>query len=95
MFQAAVAALEEQGTKRKEWTHKGVHTDFVHIFIRRRKIVPLNFARALPTAMQLRHVADYQQPGVSQQEAERAVRQARQFLEILLKEVFHVSEKEN
>jgi hypothetical protein len=25
MFQAAIATLEEQGTKRTEWTHKGVH----------------------------------------------------------------------
>ena len=29
-FQAAICALETQGIKRDEWTHKGVHSDFVH-----------------------------------------------------------------
>jgi uncharacterized protein (UPF0332 family) len=95
MFQAAIAALEEQGNKRREWTHKGVHTDFVHTFIHRRKVVPLSFAKALPTVMQLRHVADYQQPGISRQEAERAVKQARQFLDVIVREVFHVSKTES
>jgi predicted DNA-binding antitoxin AbrB/MazE fold protein len=46
-------------------------------------------------AMQLRHVADYQQPRISRQEAERTVRQARQFLDIIRKEVFHGSETES
>jgi uncharacterized protein (UPF0332 family) len=39
-FQAAICALESQGVRHKEWTHKGVHSDFVHRFVRRRKIVP-------------------------------------------------------
>ena len=77
MFQAAVCALESQGIRRREWTHKGVHSDFVNTFVQRRKIVPLNFAGALPKVMELRHIADYEQPGVSQRRAERAVRTAR------------------
>ena len=39
--------------------------------------------------IQLRHMGDYQQPGVSQRQAERAVRLAREFLEILMREVFN------
>ena len=89
LFQAAICALEQRGMRRREWTHKGVHSDFVQLFVRRRKLVPLSFASALPTVMQLRHMGDYQQPGVSQRQAERAVRLAREFLEILIREVFN------
>jgi len=39
MFQAAVAALEQRGIRRREWTHKGVHSDFVQLFVRRRKLL--------------------------------------------------------
>jgi hypothetical protein len=49
----------------REWTHKGVHSDFVQLFVRRRKLVPASFAGALPSVMPLRHIADYQQPGMS------------------------------
>jgi uncharacterized protein (UPF0332 family) len=92
-FQAAISALENQGVKHKEWTHKGVHTEFVHRFVSRRKIVPASFASALPNLMRLRHTGDYRQPGVSQKQAERAVRLAQEFVELLIKEVGHVQKK--
>jgi len=38
--------------------------------------------------MHLRHIADYQQPGVSLVQAERAVRRAREFVTFLQHEVF-------
>ena len=38
--------------------------------------------------MHLRHIADYHQPGVSQVQAERAVRRAREFVILLQREVF-------
>lgn len=85
-FQAAICALESQGVKHKEWTHKGVHSDFVHRFVIRRKIVPASFASALPSFMRLRHIGDYRQPGVSQKQAERAVRLTQEFVEHLTKE---------
>jgi len=88
-FQAAICALETQGIKRDEWTHKGVHSDFVHRFVSRRKIVPAGFANALPNLMRLRHIGDYRQPGVSQNQAVRAVRLAQDFVALLLKEVGH------
>jgi uncharacterized protein (UPF0332 family) len=88
-FQAAICALEDQGVTHKEWTHKGVHSDFVHRFVSRRKIVPASFASALPNLMRLRHIGDYRQPGVSQKQAERAVRLAQEFVELLIKEVGH------
>ena len=91
MFQAAVCALENRGIKRSEWTHKGVHSDFVQNFVRRRKIIAASFASALPTTMEIRHMADYRQPGVSQRQAERAVRLAQEFSELLMKEVLNAS----
>jgi hypothetical protein len=48
LFQAAICALEQRGMRRREWTHKGVHSDFVQLFVRRRKLVPASFAGALP-----------------------------------------------
>jgi uncharacterized protein (UPF0332 family) len=88
LFQAAIWALEHRGIRRREWTHKGVHSDFVQLFVRRRKLVPASFAGALPSVMHLRHIADYQQPGVSQSQAERAIRRAREFVTLLQREVF-------
>ena len=95
MFQAAVAALEHRGIRRREWTHKGVHSDFVQLFVRRRKLVPASFAGALPSVMQLRHIADYQQHGVSQPQAERAVRRAREFVTLIQREVFDGPQTDN
>ena len=91
MFQAAICALETRGIKRSEWTHKGVHSDFVQNFVRRRKVIAASFASALPTTMGIRHIADYRQPGVSQRQAERAVKLAQEFSELLMKEVFNAS----
>jgi uncharacterized protein (UPF0332 family) len=51
LFQAAICALERRGLRRREWTHKGVHSDFVQLFVRRRKLVPASFAGALPSVM--------------------------------------------
>ena len=62
LFQVAICALERRRMRRREWTHKGVHSDFVQLFVRRRKLVPASFAGALPSVMHLRHIADYQQP---------------------------------
>lgn len=87
LFQTAICALESQGMRKREWTHKGVHSDFVHMFVRRRKLVPASCVGALPSVMQLRHMADYQQPGVSQRQAERAVRVAHDVFTLLTREV--------
>lgn len=86
-------SLKSAKTQHKEWTHKGVHNDFVHRFVRRRKIVPASFASALPNLMRLRHTGDYRQPGLSQKQAERAVRLAQEFVELLIKEVGHAQKK--
>jgi hypothetical protein len=76
MFQPAISALEARGIKRTEWTHKGVHGDFMEHLVRGRKIVPAHFAGGLPATMEIRHLVDYRQPGPSQRHVERAVRLA-------------------
>src|SRR5262249_40876302 len=88
LFQAAICALERRGGRRRGWTHKRVHSDFLQLFGRPRKLAPPRFSRGLPPAMHLRHIADYQQPGVSQVQAERVVRRAREFVTLLQREVF-------
>jgi hypothetical protein len=50
LFQAAICALESRGLRRREWTHKGVHSDFVQHFVRRRKLVPASFAGPCPVS---------------------------------------------
>lgn len=95
LFQAAICALEQRGIRRREWTHKGVHSDFVQLFVRRRKLVPASFAGVLPSVLHLRHMADYRQPGVSQSQAERAVRRAREFMTLLQREVFGGPQTDN
>jgi len=92
MFQLAVCALEARGIKRSEWTHKGVHGDFVQHFVRGRKVVPANFAGALPALMEIRHLADYRQPAPSQRQVERAVNLAEEFSARVLREVFNASQ---
>jgi hypothetical protein len=88
MFQLAICALESRGIKRSEWTHKGVHSEFGQQFVRGRKIVSASFASALPAIMEIRHLADYRQPGPSQRQVERAVRLAEEFSACVVKEVF-------
>ena len=90
-FMISICALENLGIKRSEWTHKGVHSDFVFNFVRGRKIVPASFASALPTAMEIRHIADYRPSGASQRQAERVVRLAGEFSERLSKEMLNAS----
>lgn len=91
-FQAAICAIESRNIQREEWSHKNVHGDFVHFFVRRQKVVSASIVSTLPKLMQLRHVADYKQPGVSQIQAERAVRLAQEFIELIAREILHASE---
>jgi uncharacterized protein len=89
MFQVAICALEARGIKRSEWTHKGVHSAFVQYFVCGRKVVPASFAGTMPAIMEIRHLADYRQPGPSHRQVERAVRLAEEFSACVLKEVFN------
>lgn len=53
--------------------------------------LPNRIGREPHPVMQLRHIGDYRQPGVSLRQAERAVRMAEEFFELLTKEVVNAS----
>lgn len=80
MFQAAICALEAQGVRRAEWPHKALHAAFAEVLIKRHKVLPAVLAAALPTAMEVRHTADYRQPGAGQRQVQRVVMTADQFI---------------
>lgn len=80
MFQAAISVLETHGLRRAEWSHKALHAALADVLIRRRKVLPAVLAGALPSAMDIRHSADYRQPGPSQRQVQRAVMMAGQFI---------------
>jgi uncharacterized protein (UPF0332 family) len=80
MFQAAIYALESQGVHRTEWSHKALHAALADVLIRRRKVLPAVLAGALPSAMEVRHSADYRQPGPGQRQVERMVTMAEHFI---------------
>jgi uncharacterized protein (UPF0332 family) len=80
MFQAAICALEAHGVHRAEWSHKGLHAAFAEVLIRRRKVVPANLAGSLPNALEVRHTADYRQPGPGHRQVRRMVMLADKFI---------------
>jgi hypothetical protein len=91
-FKQLFASWRAKELSTKNGLIEGVHSDFVHRFVNRRKIVPASFASALPNLIRLRHTEDYRQPGVSQRHSERAVRLAREFVNLLITEVWHAQE---
>ncbi|MGH8064195.1 MAG: HEPN domain-containing protein [Candidatus Entotheonellia bacterium] len=88
MFQAAVCALEAYGIRRTEWSHRALHAALADVLIRRRKVFPAVLAGALPSAMEIRHTADYRQPAPSERQVRRVVLTAEQFM-AAIQEVLH------
>lgn len=80
MFQAAVCALEAYGVRRTEWSHRALHAALSDVLIRRRKIVLAVLAGALPSAMEIRHTADYRQPPPSERQVRCVVLTAERFM---------------
>lgn len=82
-FQAAIFALLKAGitTKRgDDWGHGYVQAEFAGVLIRRRKLYPSALASTLPLNLSLRETADYEDRHVSELEAFRAIRRAREFV---------------
>ena len=89
MFQAAQLALETAGYRRTEWSHKGLHSSFSHELIHRRKRFPRIFRGYLTSALAVRQAADYGEAGVSAKIAQRQVRRAATFVQILEEVIRH------
>lgn len=84
-FQAAIAALLYDGIiltgGRTTWGHDFVQARFVGQLINRRKVYASSLRDSLARNLILRHTADYTIEQVTETQAARAVRRARDFLE--------------
>jgi uncharacterized protein (UPF0332 family) len=87
-FQAAVAALLAEGIQpanpQGHLSHSAVPAQFVGQLIDRRKLYPATLRDTLPRTYQLRQAADYTDDFVSQTQADRAIRRAREFVRAVL-----------
>ena len=87
-FQAAVAALARHGItppggSRAQWAHGFVQAQFVTQLIDRHKVYPAELRDTLNRLATLRRTADYTIDDVGRQQAERALRRARTFVETI------------
>lgn len=89
MFQAAQVALAAAGFTRSEWSHAGLHATFANELTRRRKQYPATLARDLTIVQELRHTADYRDHDLSQRQAARALRKAREFINTVKRRIAH------
>jgi uncharacterized protein (UPF0332 family) len=85
-FQAAIAALQRAGFQARtgQWGHDFVQAEFVGQLINRRKSYPADLRDILSRNYKLREIADYAEVLISQTEAGRALRRARQFVEAII-----------
>ena len=87
-FQAAVAALEAEGVRpssggKGRWTHEGVQEQFAGILINRRRRYPGRLRDVLSRVSLTRVRADYSRNRVSEDQARRALRRSREFVEVI------------
>ena len=86
-FQAAISALLDAGLGPNdtsgEWGHAFVQARFVGDLINRRKRYPVTLRETLSRALFLRQVGDYRSQQVTETQASRLARHARQFLDAL------------
>jgi uncharacterized protein (UPF0332 family) len=85
VFQAAVAALKEQGVAPRgaSWDHKFVISEFSGKLIRRRKVVSARLTGTLDILLQRRLRADYRPAGLGRREASDSTRRAQVFVQEL------------
>ena len=85
MFHVAIAALIRHNIppRRDQWGHDYVQSQVAEQLIKRRKVLPAALARELPDAMIERHDADYSPMPTSRKAAERRLRKARGFVNVI------------
>ncbi len=86
VFQAAIAALAEEGFKHPKNPHSWVQAQFTGILVTRRKLYPSKIASYLLPMQFLRDKADYEADFISKTSANIQVRQAADF-------ILHISER--
>jgi len=84
VFQAAIYALAQANIRPPgrggQWGHDFVQAHFIGQLINRRKLYPTNLRGTLAEAYALRRTADYKPDHVTEVQAGRALRKAREFL---------------
>ena len=78
-FQAAVAALIEQGVgpRGASWDHKFVISEFSGKLVKRRKLLSTRYSRVLNSLFTTRLFADYRADGIGRGTARRSVGETR------------------
>jgi uncharacterized protein (UPF0332 family) len=82
-FQAAIAALLRESLRPRggeQWPHGYVQAEFVGRPINRRRVYSSTFRSTLSDLLELRSTADYRADAVSELEAQRATRKAKELL---------------
>jgi uncharacterized protein (UPF0332 family) len=83
-FQAAISALLRAGIQspsaQGHWNHGFVPGQFIGQLINRRKLYPTALRDTLPRTYLLRQAADYSDDLITQEQALRALRRAREFV---------------
>ncbi len=83
-FHAAIAALLKLTDYRsRTWKHGEVQAEFVRRLIHRRKVFPSWMASVLQDLRELREIADYEPTNVSKVQAQKALKLASDFLEVV------------
>lgn len=80
MFHAVQAALANVGITRPWWSHGSLHATLSGELVRRRKLYPFSFVRAITEALELRHTADYSDHWVPARRVKKAVNAATEIL---------------
>src|SRR5918912_1590008 len=85
VFQAAIVALMRSGIRPggSKWSHAFVQAQFAGQLISKRKMYPSALRDTLPRLEELRVHADYETIHVSQTQAQRALRRAREFIDAI------------
>jgi len=86
-LQAAIAALEHKGLKRKRVDHGWVQANFNNHFINRHKIYPRKFRYYLLDMQAIRDQADYESESITKKEAQRQVNKLKEFIAIIKREI--------
>ena len=86
VFQAAIAVLLREGiqsSREDAWTHSFVQSQFAGTLIHRRKLYPTSLRDTLAQNLMVRQRADYEDQYITEVQAQRALRRAREFLDAL------------
>jgi len=86
-FQAAIAALADQGIAIERRGHAAIQANFATELIQRRKRYPGHFRAYLMDLQSVRDDADYKLKSVSSRVARRQLNKAREFVEAIAMEL--------